>query len=421
MAKTIETMKATADLRFPPKFASLFKPAPYKVFYGGRGSGKSWSIARALLIEATQRKMRVLCAREFQTTMKDSVKKLLADQIEEIGLTPWFAVQRDTILSSVGSEFLFKGLRVDPQGVRSIEGIDRCWIEEAQVVSEESWQVLMPTLFRKERCELWISFNPDQDTDPTYKNFVLQPPPKSIVQKVGWEDNPWFPEGLNDQRRHMLNVDPDAYEWIWGGHCRQISEAVIFRNRVSVETFDTPEGARFFFGADWGFADDPAVLIRCWIKDDCLFIDHEAFGYHVELDNLSAVFDQIPESRRWPIKGDSAQPMQISYMKRQGFNITPADKWPGSVEDGINHLKAFKRIVVHERCKNVAQEFRLYSYKTDRLTGDILPVIVDKHNHGIDSLRYALSQFIQGRRPMKISPDLLQRASSPGAFARSGR
>lgn len=404
--------KAT-NLEFPVAFQGLFRPARYKVFYGGRGSGKSWNVARALILEASAKPIRVLCAREFQTSIRDSVHKLLADRIDEMGLTSFFKVTDKSITSTAGAEFLFKGLRLNIQEVKSTEGIDRCWVEEAQTVSAESWQTLAPTI-RKPGSEVWITFNPGQDTDPTFQRYVLNADPDWIVQKVGWEDNPWFPDVLDIERRRDLAVDPDAYDWIWNGHCRKISEAVIFRNRVSVEPFETPSDARFHFGADWGFANDPTALVRCWIKDDVLYIDHEAFGFGVEIDHLkSDVFDAVPGSQDWPIRADSARPETISYVRRQGFNISPAEKWPGSVEDGVEHLRGFKRIVVHERCKHIAQEFRLYSYKVDRVTGDVLPIIVDKHNHGIDALRYALDGYIQGKRPMVISDAMLNRFSAP--------
>ncbi|WP_042687239.1 PBSX family phage terminase large subunit, partial [Candidatus Glomeribacter gigasporarum] len=201
-------------------------------------------------------------------------------------------------------------------------------------------------------------------------------------------------------------IDPQAYDHIWEGHCRRLSDAVIFGQRVRVETFETPLDARFYFGADWGFANDPTALIRCFVQDECLYIDHEAFGYQVELDDLPKLFaggratdgrqfEGIPGARDWPIKADSARPETISYLQRQGFRIEAAAKWPGSVEDGIAHLKGFKHIVIHERCTQLRQEARLYSYKVDARTGDILPLIEDKHNHGWDAVRYSLDGYIR--------------------------
>lgn len=398
---------AELQIDIPAAFAGLFQPSRRKTYYGGRGSGKSWAFADALIAKAHTQTLRILCAREFQSSMTDSVHRLLSDRIAIKGLDPWFTVQKSSIVSNVtGSEFLFKGLRHNVQEIKSTEGVDICWVEEAQSVSAESWQTLIPTI-RKDGSEVWISFNPAEDSDPTYQRFVVKAQPGDLVRKVGWEDNPYFPATLDEERRRDLATDPDAYEWIWGGECRQISEAQVFRGRVSVEAFETPETARFFFGADWGFAIDPTVLVRCWVRDDCLFVDHEAYAVGRELDDTPSLFDQVPGARRWPIKADSARPETISYIRGKGFNISAVKKWPGSVEDGISRMKAFRRIVVHERCVKAAQEFRLYSYKVDRQTGDVLPVVVDKHNHIIDSIRYSLDGYIKGRGTMVASADAL--------------
>lgn len=400
------------------KFAPLLKPRRYKVFYGGRGGAKSWIIARVLIRLAAQNKLRILCARQFQTSIADSVHRLLCDQIEAMGLSDQFNITDKSITSLTGSEFLFKGLEKSIREIKSTEGIDICWVEEAQSVSADNWEILIPTI-RKEGSEIWVSFNPEDEDSSTYQRFVVNPPPDAEVVKVGWEDNPWFPSTLEKERQHMLASDPDAYDHVWGGMPRKITEAVIFGKRVSVCAFEPAEGTRFFYGGDWGFANDPTALIRCYILDDCLYIDQEAFGYGVELDELWKLFagkdgmlpeqerlwtpaddnlyPGVPGARLWPIKADSARPETISYMKRQGFQISAADKWPGSVEDGITHLKGFRKIYIHERCKHMRQEARLYSYKVDKNTGVILPVIVDANNHGWDAVRYALDGYIQSR------------------------
>jgi phage terminase large subunit len=389
------------------KFAVLFQRARYKVLYGGRGGAKSWIIARTLIRLAARHRLRILCARQFQTSIADSVHKLLCDQIEAMGLSDEFYITDKSIESRTGSEFIFKGLEKSIREIKSLEGVDICWVEEAQSVSKSNWEILIPTI-RKEHSEIWVSFNPDDENDATYQRFVVNPPPNSIVVKVGWEDNPWFPSTLDAERRHMLAVDPEAYEHVWGGFPRKISDAIIFNKRVSFETFETPPGVRFLFGADWGFATDPTALTRSWIDDETLFVDYEAFGYGVEIDETPALFRSVAGAEEWPIKADSARPETISYMRRAGFNVTAAEKWPGSVEDGVAHLKGFKRIVVHERCKHVAQEFRLYSYKVDKQSGDILPIIVDKHNHGIDAIRYSLDGYIQRRGAMGVWAKLAQ-------------
>ena len=340
-------------IKFPSAFEDLFRPARYKVYYGGRGGGKSWMVARALLIKGLEGKVRVLCAREFQTSIADSVHKLLSEQIDALGLAPYYEVQKTRIIGLNGTEFIFKGLRHNVQEIKSTEGVDYCWIEEAQSVSEESWAVLVPTI-RQADSEIWMTFNPQDDDDPTYRKFVLNPPPNSVVRKVSWRDNPHFPQVLRDEMEYLQRVDPDAYAHVWEGETRTISDAVILRGKVEVRPFETPPVDRFYFGADWGFSQDPTVLIRCFVIDRTLYIDHEAYSIGCDIDKTPALFDKVPESRKWPIYADSARPETISYMRRAGFNISAAEKWSGSVEDGIAFLRSFERIVIHERCKHAA-------------------------------------------------------------------
>jgi len=379
----------------PAKFQPLFEPHRYKVFHGGRGGAKSYSFASALIVKAHMEPLRILCTREFQSSIADSVHRLLSDRIEALGLSEWFDVTRAEIRSSSGSLFIFKGLQRSIQEIKSTEGIDICWVEEAQAISENSWKILIPTI-RKDNSEIWISFNPDEETDPTYRRFIENTPPQLLRVKVGWEDNPYFTDVLDLERRYMLRIDPEAYDHVWGGECRQISEAAIFRGRYEISTFvEPPEGTRLYYGADWGFSQDPTALVRCWIDDKCLYVDHEAYGIGIELDNLPEMFMTVPGAEDWPIKADSARPETNSHMRRRGFNVEGAEKWKGCVEDGIAVLKGFEKIIIHERCKHTAEEFRLYSYKVDRQTDDILPLIEDKHNHCIDAIRYGLGGVIR--------------------------
>ena len=384
-------------------FEPLYLPARYKAFYGGRGGAKSWEFARALVAMAHTRKLRVLCAREFQNSIADSVYRLLKDQIDRMGLTGWFNVTQASIISlATGSEFLFKGLQRNINEIKSLEGVDICWVEEAQRVSADSWDILIPTI-RKEGSEIWMSLNPHEVSDPTYQRFILNPPPGAVVVKVNWNDNPHFPATLDAERRYCLENDPDAYGHIWEGNPRILSDAVIMRGKYRVDVFEYPDDeTRFYYGADWGFANDPTTLIRCFIHDKTLYIDHEAYGVGVDIDETPQLFDSVPGARAWPIKADSARPETISAMVNAGFNIAAAKKWPGSVEDGIAHLRGYKEIVVHERCKHVADEMRLYSYKVDRITNDILPIIVDKHNHCLDALRYALDGMITSKESLHV-------------------
>jgi phage terminase large subunit len=250
-----------------------------------------------------------------------------------------------------------------------------------------------------------MTFNPQDDDDPTYKKFVLNPPPNSVVRKVSWRDNPHFPQVLRDEMEYLRRVDPDAYAHVWEGETRVVSDAVILRGKYRVAAFETPPDVRFYFGADWGFSQDPTALIRCYIIDRTLYIDREAYGIGVDIDDLArrqgepgrSMFDEIEGARRWTIWADNARPETISYVRQRGFDIRPADKWKGSVEDGIAYLRSFEEIVIHERCRHTADEARLYRYKTDAQTGDVLPVIEDRNNHCFDAIRYALNKYIQHR------------------------
>lgn len=356
----------------------------------------------------------MLCARELQTSIADSVHKLLKDQISAMQLDPFFEVTQKTIISkTTGSEIIFKGIRNNVQEIKSTEGIDLCWVEEAQSVSKDSWDLLIPTI-RKADSEIWISFNPDLEEDATVQYFIKEPRADSIVQQVSWEDNKHFPDVLEQERRYLLKKDPIAYQHVWEGGFRKISDAIIFKNRVEYDSFLPPEKVRYFHGVDWGFANDPFACIRFYIHDECLFIEREVFGYGVEIDEIPALLDNsMPGIRNWPIKADNARPESISYVRRRGFMIDAAEKWKGSVEDGIAHLKAFKKIIIHERCKQMGQEARLYSYKVDKKQLDsngqpvVLPIIVDAHNHGWDAIRYGLDGYIQTRGGLGIWENLV--------------
>lgn len=366
----------------------------YKVSYGGRGSSKSWTAGRCLIVRAMLSKIRILCTRQLQTSIKDSVHKLLCDTIYTLHLEEFFDITRDTIRCHNGSEFIFKGLQNQTNEIKSIEGIDICWVEEAQSVSEDSWAILIPTI-RKENSEIWVTFNPDREEDATYQRFVVNPPPDSIVQLVNYYDNPWFPDVLRKEMEYDKEVNYAKYEHVWLGKTVLNTDAQVYHDKFELKEFETPENTIFYYGADWGFANDPTAVVRCFIKEQCLFIDYESGGVGVEFEELPALFDKIPDVRRWEIRADSARPETISYMSRQQFKIKACPKWKGSVEDGIEYIRSFRKIYVHPRCKHTYEEFKFYSYKQDKNTGDILPVVLDKDNHYMDALRYALNPYIQ--------------------------
>jgi phage terminase large subunit len=398
------TMNKTV-VEFPKAYQGLFRPKRYKVYYGGRGSGKSWACAKALLIKGYEKPLRILCAREIQKSIADSVHKLLCEQIEEIGLNGFYEITRDMIRGSNGTEFIFKGLRNNPQEIKSTEGIDIAWVEEAQAVSADSWDILIPTV-RKDNSEIWVTFNPLNETDPTYQRFVINPPGNATILKVNYDRNKFFPDVLREEMEWLKQKDYQSYLHIWEGEVSKHSNALVFGGYFKVESFETPNDARFYYGADFGFATDPSTLIRCFIRDKTLYIDNEAWGFGVEIDELPQLFGSIDGANRWPVYADNSRPETISYIRRHGFNIKPCKKWQGSIEDGIEFLKTYD-IVIHPRCKHIIDEFNHYSYKIDKQTGDVLPVIVDSYNHGIDALRYSLDGLIKGRGQMKISNEAL--------------
>jgi len=386
----------------PEAFQFLLEPHRYKSAYGGRGRGASWSFARVLLTLASYQKKRILCTREYQNSIKDSVYKVLCDQIDELNLNPYYNISKTEIFSKIGSEFIFKGLQ-HPLEIKSIEGIDIVWLEEAQNVSEESWRFLIPTI-RKDNSEIWLSWNTGEEKDPTYQRFVINKPPDCVSKLLTFKDNPFFPETLRKEMEHCRRVDRDAYLHIWEGQPLRQSEALVFKGKYVIEDFEAPDGIRFYYGGDWGFANDPTALIRCFIVGNDLYIDHEACGTGVEFEEIPQLFDTIPGSRDNLIIADSARPETISYVKRQGFIIRACRKSAGAqvkttkigfVRDGISFLRKFDKIHIHSRCKHTRDEFDHYSFKTDKKTGEVLPILLDSFNHCIDSLRYALEELIQ--------------------------
>lgn len=388
-------------VELPPKAVEcLTQPARYKVLYGGRGGAKSWSIAGMLICLAMTEKVVILCTREFQTSIRDSVHRLLSRRIDELGLGRYFDVQKGTIIcTKTGSEFIFAGLAdktVD--SIKSLEGAKYCWVEEAQTVSDRSWQLLIPTI-RAEKSEIWISFNPDEETDPTYQRFIKNPPPNAIVCRLNWDDNPWLPDVLKEEKDNLYASDPEAAAHVWGGQCRRYADAQILRGRYRVQSF-APDPATWdgpYHGVDFGFAHDPGVMIRCWIWEGDLYVEYEAWGVGVETDLLPSLWDSIPNARAYVARADSSRPETISQVQRLGFKrVQACQKWPGSVQDGVEYLRSFQNIIIHPRCVQTAIEARLWSFKRDRLTGDVKPEVEDKNNHCWDAIRYALEPLIMG-------------------------
>jgi len=374
----------------------------YRVAYGGRGSAKSWNVARALIIHGAARPLRILCAREYQTSIRDSVHQLLTDQIALTGYDRHYQIQKTLIQGTNGTEFIFAGIKRDPHKLKSIEGIDICWVEEAEAVSSESWQTLIPTI-RKPGSEIWVTFNPALSTDPTWRRFVEDPPARSHVQFVDYRDNFWLPDVLKEEARELQRKDPEAYAYVWGGEPWQRSDAEVLGGNWRVDEFTPAESWGVpFFGADWGFASDPSVLVKQWIHDKRLWIEYDERGAGLSMDDLARRWDRVPGSRDYTVRADNSRPETINEMKLRGFKCIGAKKGPGSVEDGVEYLRSFEEIVIHPRCKGWIEEARLWRYKTDPRTGDVLPKLKDGHDHGPDATRYALAPFIIRERTPRV-------------------
>lgn len=400
--QTTKTKKKVAIAR---PFHDLFKPARYKIYYGGRGAGKSWAIAQALLIMAVNRKLRILCCREFQTSIADSSHKLLADKIHELGFSAAFKITDNAITGKNGSEFVFKGLARNINNLKSFEGADIVWVEEAQNISNMSLGKLIPTI-RKGGSELWLSYNPEFEGAPIEElraRVANSDKITSIVKKVGWQDNPWFTKEMNDERLALLESDPAYYQHVWEGGFFKITEALIFKNYDIIDVPEPDDNVRFFYGADWGYS-DPTTLVRAYIRDNELFVTHGLFC-HPTLDQIPEYFKRVPNPNRYPIYADASGEMIIKTLQQRGMHILAAPKWPNSVNQGIFFMQSFKKIHIDRRCAELRKEFATYSWKIDKKTENVIPIPEDANNHGIDALRYALHSQIMAYASPKFTQD----------------
>lgn len=382
----------------------MLSPARYKGAHGGRGSAKSHFFADYIIDEGVRDKLDVVCIREVQRTLDQSVKKLIESKIQTYNAGDYFEIQDRRILTKAGGRIIFEGMQNhNADSIKSLEGYDRAWVEEAQSLSQRSLDLLRPTI-RKPGSELWFSWNPNLPTDPI--DVLLRgenPPPDAIVVEVNYEDNPWFPDVLKGEMEYDRARDPEKYAHVWLGKYQTNSEARVFKN-WRVEAFETDPKAVKRQGADWGFAIDPVVLVQCYIEGRKLFVPYEAYMVGCEIVDTPDLFRTIPESEKWFITADSARPETISHMQKHGFpKISPAIKGARSVEEGIAFLQSFD-IVVHPRCKHLIDELTLYRYKTDSLTSQVLPQLEDKHNHCIDALRYACEGARRAARPELSRP-----------------
>lgn len=396
-----------------PVFRPLEQKGRHIGAWGGRGGAKSHYFAEKLIKKCAVEEHRVVCIREIQNTLAQSVKTLLEDKIKKFNYGDRFRITREAIYPSTGGIIIFVGMKQHTaQSIKSLEGFDIAWIEEAQTISKTSLELLRPTM-RKDNSEIWYSWNPRYPDDPVEFLRSSNPPPGTIVVRSNFYDNPYFPSVLKRELEWDKSRDTEKYEHIWLGEFEKHSEARVFKNWKE-EDFETPEGAMFFLGGDWGFSIDPSVLVRCFIEGRTLYIDYEVYMIGCEIDYLPALFDCLGQeepfndprtspgwptlqpkgmARDWIITADSARPETISYLNRHGYpKVEAAVKGANSVKEGVIFLQGYD-IVVHSRCIHTLDELRMYSYKKKPKTEEITPILEDRKNHVIDSLRYAVEKL----------------------------
>lgn len=383
----------------------LKKPVRYKGAKGGRASGKSHFFAEeaveAMVVDPA---LRFVCIREVQRSLKFSAKSLIEAKIREMGVEHMFSVLTTEIRRRGGTGIMiFEGMQDHTaDSIKSLENFGRAWVEEAQRLSARSLQLLTPTI-RAPGSQVWFSWNPDQPDDPVDKYFRDNGAEEDFAcVHVNYMDNPFCPQESLDEANRMKRVDPESYPHVWLGEYNVRSNAQVLAGKWRVDEFE-PENHWDgpYYGLDFGFSQDPTAATRSWIGDGRLWIEHEAGGVGMVIDDTERMMRAMPGGAKHRWRADSASPDRIEELSRRGLDIQGAVKGQGSVEAGVEFLRNFEEIVIHERCVQTQQEARLWSYKTDRLTGDPLPKLADGNDHYMDATRYALSPLIRpGRKVM---------------------
>lgn len=414
-----------ANIQIPPKLIKLFTTPDlrYLVSKGGRGSGKTRSFAlmtaiKGYMFAESGQSGVILCAREHLNSLSDSSLEEIKQAIRSVDfLNDYYDIGENYIRTRNRMvEYTFAGLRHNLDSIKSKARILLCWIDEAENVSEMAYRKLLPTV-REENSQVYITYNPERRGSPTDLRFnhpeIRDESTGDLIGmcvEMNYTDNPWFPEVLDiERRRDQANQDDATYRWIWEGAYLEMSESQIFRNKYESRAFEpdykTWDGP--YFGLDFGFAQDPTAAIKCWIHDDCIWIEKECGKVGLELDDTTKYIEKyMPDIGLYPVWADCARPESISHLKKKGLSrIKGVEKGKGSVEDGIEHIKSFKKVIIHPECHETLSEFREYSYKKDRLTDEVLPIIIDKHNHYIDALRYALEKIMKRGKGLNINLD----------------
>lgn len=401
----------TMQIELPPKLIPVFAhprgSVRYRGAYGGRGSGKSFTFAKMAAVFGAIEPLRILCTREFMNSIKESFHAEIKNAIES---SAWLASVYDVGIdyirgkagtSADGTEFIFRGLRNNISSIKSLAQIDICIVEEAEDVPEYSWVNLEPTI-RAPKSEIWIVWNPRRIDSPVNQRFIENEPPRCRIVKMNYNDNPWFPAELEEQRQTaMRTFKPEMYAHVWEGAYLERSDAQIFADKYIIQEFAPMQTWGMpYCGLDFGFSQDPTAAVKCWVHDNRLYIEYEAGKVGLELDKTAQYLCKaITDFADHEIQADSARPESINYLQRHGLpKIVGVEKGKGSVEDGILFMQSFDKIVIHPRCVETIAEFSKYSYKVDKQSGRVTNDIVDAYNHYIDAVRYALNRLIK-RKP----------------------
>ena len=403
----------TATLEIPHKLIAAFTgPARYRCAYGGRGSGKTRSFAlmaavRGYILAEAGKTGAIVCGREFQNSLDESS---MAEVKAAIASVDWLAGYYEIGEKFIRTknrriEFSFIGLRHNLDSVKSKALIHVLWVDEADSVSETAWRKIVPTV-REDGSEIWVTWNPDSPNSATHRRFRENTPPNTKIIQINWQENPWFPAVLEQERQSDIKYRADTYGHVWEGEFFSETEAQVFHGKWRVEEFEPgKDWDGPYQGIDFGFRPDPLCALRVWVHNKKIWVEHEAYSAGVEIDDTAAfIKKRIPDFETFAARADSAEPKTISYLSRNGLpRIEAVKKWPNSVIEGIRFLRGYEAIVIHPRCTNAAKDFRLYSHKTDRLSGDIMPDLLDADNHAPDTLRYALSPLIKQFQPAETT------------------
>lgn len=372
--------------------------------YGGRGGAKSHAIARTLLVMGMQNTLRIVCAREIQKSISDSVHALLADLIREHDLSDFYEVQRDIIRGANGTEFKFRGLKHNTTDLKSLEGADICWVEEAQNVSNNSWEILIPTI-RKDNSEIWVSFNPKNMTDPTYERFVKYQGDDIMSVEVSWRDNPFFPDVLNKERLKLKAIDPDAYDHIWEGQPDTRRSGAVYAKQLAAARADSritrvpyDPSSEVFMAWDLGWGDSTAIWWLQWVGRELRWVDYyENSGE--QLDHYAAIVKKKPynymargaflphDGAHGNIRGDSVSKQLTSLGVPNQVLVRETDITPG-----IELLRQTIAISCFDevKCKDGLHALENYGYEwdADRSIFKSSPRH-DWTSHASDAARYA--------------------------------